>query len=250
MVVLDRLAEEAAVRELARDAGAALTPLPAAFFDAAHAEARLSSLFGVNTMESFGSFSRAELAAGAALIAYVEKTQVAKRPPIEPPKRLDDSETMRIDAATRANLELFVSSSGARTGTLFAAVNRTRSAAGSRLLAERLASPLADPDEINKRLDGVQFFLDRGALRSSVRDALAALPDMLRALSRLGLDRGGPRDLDLIRAGLQAAEAIAGMLDSDADETAGPAAVSPPFVLENLPLLLALKLRAAPGLCR
>ncbi len=80
------------------------------------------------------------------------------------------------------------------------------SAAGSRLLAERLASPLFDPAEIDRRLDGVQFFLERSALRDGIRKALAHAPDMLRALSRLGLDRGGPRDLDMIRAGLLAAE--------------------------------------------
>ncbi len=180
--------------------------MPAAFFDAGRAEARLADLFGVKTMEAFGGFSRAELSAGAALIAYVEKTQVAKRPPIEPPKRVSDRETMRIDAATRANLELFRSISGGREGTLLAAIDRTMSAAGSRLLAERLASPLFDPAEIDRRLDGVQFFLERSALRGGIRKALAHAPDMLRALSRLGLERGGPRDLEMIRAGLLAAE--------------------------------------------
>ena len=63
----------------------------------AHAEERLAALFGVKTMEAFGNFSRAELSAGAALIAYVEKTQIAKRPPIEPPRRL---ERRRDDAAS------------------------------------------------------------------------------------------------------------------------------------------------------
>ena len=80
-----------------------------------------------------------------ALIAYVDKTQIAKRPPIEPPKRLSDRETMRIDAATRANLELFRSTSGGAQRNAVAAIDRTRSAAGSRLLAERLASPLCRP---------------------------------------------------------------------------------------------------------
>ena len=125
-------------------------------------------------MEAFGSFSRAELSAGAALIAYVEKTQIAKRPPIEPPKRVSDGETMRIDAATRANLELFRSISGGREGTLLAAIDRTMSAAGSRLLAERLASPLCDPAEIDRRLDGVQFFLERSALRGGIRQGARA----------------------------------------------------------------------------
>jgi DNA mismatch repair protein MutS len=185
-----------------------LTPLPAAFFDAAAAEPRLAELFGVKTMESFGNFSRAELSAGAALIAYIDKTQISKRPPIEPPKRLSDRDSMRIDAATRADLELFRSISGGRAGTLFAAVDRTRTAAGSRLLAERLANPLTDPAAIAERLDLVEFFVERPELRADIRAALSVVPDMLRALSRLSLDRGGPRDLDMIRAGAEASRTI------------------------------------------
>jgi DNA mismatch repair protein MutS len=223
VLIAERTADDAAMRAVLTATGAAITPLPAAFFDATTAEPRLAELFGVKTMDSFGSFSRAELSAGAGLIAYVEKTQVAKRPPIEPPKRIDDRETMRIDAATRANLELFRSVSGSREGTLLAAIDRTRSAGGSRLLAERIASPLADPQEIDRRLDDVAFFLERPALRAGIRDALSGLPDMLRALSRLGLDRGGPRDLDMIRAGLEAGESIYLKLqDAGGGESADP----------------------------
>ncbi len=222
----ERAAEDAAMRAIVSAGGAALTPLPAAFFDAALAEARLAGLFGVKTMESYGGFSRAELSAGAALIAYVEKTQIAKRPPIEPPKRVSDRETMRIDAATRANLELFRAISGGREGTLLAAIDRTMSAAGSRLLAERLASPLCDPAEIDRRLDAIQFFLEEPALRGGIREGLAGVPDMLRALSRLGLDRGGPRDLDMIRAGLEAAEEIHLKLQ-EADHGENPDSQSP-----------------------
>lgn len=237
VLVVDKLADDPDVRTLVGGLGAALTPLPPAFFDAGHAEERLAQLFGVKTMESFGNFSRCELSAGAALIAYIDKTQIAKRPPIEPPRRLSDRETMRIDAATRANLELFRSTAGGRAGTLFAAIDRTRTAAGSRLLAERLASPLADPDEIDLRLDGVEFFVERPELRRGIRSALAGAPDMLRALSRLGLDRGGPRDLDMIRAGLEAADEIARTLESE-----GPVGT---LTLEDVPVALGEKLRAA-----
>jgi DNA mismatch repair protein MutS len=233
ILVLDRLAGDPEIRSLVSLVGAALTPLSPAFFDAGHAEERLVQLFGVKTMESFGDFSRGELSAGAALIAYVDKTQIAKRPPIEPPKRLSDRDTMRIDAATRANLELFRSVSGGRAGTLFVAIDRTQSAAGSRLLAERLASPLVDPVEINRRLDGVEFFVERPELRSGVRSALSGAPDMLRALSRLGVDRGGPRDLDMIRAGLEAADAVARLLHEDTVQS---------IKLEDVPVVLAAKL--------
>jgi DNA mismatch repair protein MutS len=208
VLVPERIAQDDDIRRAVGATGAALTPLPAAFFDASTSEPRLNELFGVRTMESFGSFSRAELSAGAALVAYVDKTQIAKRPPIEPPRRLSDAETTRIDAATRVNLELFRAISGGRQGTLIAAVDRTRTAGGSRLLAERLANPLTDPAEIAGRLDLVEFFVERPDLRADLRAALSGVPDMLRALSRLGLDRGGPRDLDMIRAGLEGAQTI------------------------------------------
>ena len=241
VLVLDRLASDAEMRSLVGVLGAALTPLPAAFFDAAHAEDRLAALFGVKTMEAFGSFTRAELSAGAALIAYVEKTQIAKRPPIEPPRRLSDGETMRIDAATRANLELFRSTSGGRAGTLIAAIDRTQSAAGSRLLAERLASPLTDPVRSTGDLTRSHSSWSDRISAPACAHALARTPDMLRALSRLGLDRGGPRDLDMIRAGIEAADNVGRML-GNFDR---PGDADPQFDLRDIPVDLAAKLGAA-----
>ncbi|MBA3516761.1 MAG: DNA mismatch repair protein MutS [Rhizobiales bacterium] len=205
----DKLAQDADTQKSVVEAGAALTPLPAAFFDGASAEERLCGLFGVKTMEAFGTFSRAELSVGAALIAYVEKTQIARRPPIEPPRRLGDGEFMRIDGATRANLELFRTTSGDRAGSLLATIDRTRTAPGARLLAERLASPLCDPVLIDRRLDAVEFFVAEQDARSEIREALRRVPDMLRCLSRLALERGGPRDLEAIRAGMEGGEEIA-----------------------------------------
>ena len=224
IAVNEKLAQDAEIRSAIGALTIALTPLPAAFFDAAGAEERLCRVFGVKTLEAFGNFSRPELAAAAALIAYVEKTQIAKRPPIEPPRRISGSEIMRLDAATRANLEIFRSISGGRSGSLIAAVDRTRTAAGARLLAEWLASPLCDPERIAERLDGVAFFVERRRLREDVRTALAGVPDMLRALSRLGLDRGGPRDLDCIRAGLAGAGTVADLLrEPEPGESPNPA---------------------------
>jgi DNA mismatch repair protein MutS len=225
VLVADRLGDDTEVRAAVDAIRAALTPLAPAFFDGASADARLAAVFGVSTMQAFGNFSRAELAAAAALLAYVDKTQISKRPPIEPPKQFRSGDVMRLDAATRTNLELFRSISGARQSSLIAAIDRTRTAAGARLLADRIASPLCDPRKIADRLDAVQFFVEQATLRSSIRETLSATPDMLRALSRLGLDRGGPRDLDCIRQALEQARAIAEMLASLEDMDAVPAAL-------------------------
>ena len=211
----EKLANEPAIRDSINNIGAALAPLPAAFFETGMAEQRLAALFGVQTTEAFGNFSRGELSAAAALVAYVEKTQIGGRPPLEPPRHVLDSEVMRLDAATRVNLELFRTISGGRKGSLLAAIDRTCTAAGARLLAERIASPSCDVPLIEERLEGVTFFVERQELRTEIRASLGAHRDVHRAVSRLGLDRGGPRDLDCIRAGLESADAIAASL-SDA----------------------------------
>ncbi len=183
----------------------AVTPLPRDVFDGASAERRLASYFAVATTEAFGAFSRLELTAAAACVTYVERTQIGKRPPLSPPLREAAGATLLIDAATRANLELMRTLSGERRGSLIAAIDRTVTAAGSRLLAQRLAAPLTDPHAIGERLDAVAWFVADAPLRNEMRESLAAAPDLARALARMVLGRGGPRDLAAIRDGLSTA---------------------------------------------
>jgi DNA mismatch repair protein MutS len=183
----------------------AVTPLTRDVFDGATAERRLSAFFGVATTASFGAFSRIELTAAAAAVTYVERTQIGKRPPLSPPVREAASATLAIDQATRANLELIRTLSGERRGSLLAAIDRTVTAAGSRLLAQRLAAPLTDPVEIAHRLDAVSAFVNDSAMRGDLRGTLKTVPDLARALARIVVGRGGPRDLAAIRDGICAA---------------------------------------------
>ena len=125
--------------------------------------------------------------------------------------------SLEIDAAPRANLELTRTLSGHREGSLLAAIDSTMTAAGGRLLAQRLAAPLTQVAEIVRRQDVVAFFIERAPLRMELRQKLRAAPDMSRALSRIALQRGGPRDLACLRDGLAAAREIVRLL-GDVDQ--------------------------------
>ncbi len=207
--VLISEAQSAVLGGLVTESGAAPTVLARGSFDSAGSEKRLCALFGVGSLDAFGSFGRAEISALGALIDYLDLTQRGKLPLLRPPVRETPGGSMQIDAATRRNLELTAALSGGREGSLLAAVDRTVTAAGARLLERRISSPSCELELIRSRLGAVRFMLEVPGLRDDLRDDLRRVPDIDRALSRIALDRGGPRDLAAIRAGLAQAEVVA-----------------------------------------
>jgi DNA mismatch repair protein MutS len=209
LIVPDTLFHDPEFRPVLDVVGRVAVPQPAVLFDSATAEGRIARYFGVSTLDGFGTFSRAELAAASAAVAYVEKTQIAERPPLGRPERESSASTLFIDPATRANLELVRTLSGERSGTLLKALDRTVTSGGARLLAERLMSPLTDPEAINARLDSIAALSDRQSFAEDLRSVLKRLPDMPRALSRIALGRGGPRDMGAILQGLQVSAEVA-----------------------------------------
>ena len=212
IIVSDALYSDAELAPYLRSLPA-VAPLTRDVFDGATAERRLTSYFAVATSEAFGALTRLELTAAAACITYVERTQLGQRPPLSPPVREAEGATMAIDQATRSNLELMRTLSGERRGSLLASIERTVTAAGARLLAQRLAAPLTAPEAIARRHDAVAHFVADAATRSELRARLRGAPDLARALSRLVVDRGGPRDLAAIRDGITTAAHIAAELD-------------------------------------
>ncbi|WP_245408835.1 DNA mismatch repair protein MutS [Rhizobium wuzhouense] len=239
LIVPDTLFHDEELKPAFDVLGRVVVPQPGILFDSASAEGRIARYFGVGTLDGFGAFSRAEIAAAAAAVAYVEKTQISERPPLGLPERQNAASTLFIDPATRANLELVKTLSGERNGSLLKAIDRTVTGGGARLLAERLMSPLTDPDAISDRQDSIAHLLADGLLVDRLRDALKRVPDMPRALSRLALDRGGPRDLGAIVAGLLASAEVGRLLD--------PASL-PKELAEALADLAALPADLAPSL--
>jgi len=212
IIMADTLLADSAVSEALRQSSVVATPLPASRFDSLAGERRLAQHFAVQSLDGYGNFNRAEIAALGALIDYILLTQVGRAPLLRPPRREAANAAMLIDAATRNNLELTRTLSGEKRGSLLDAVDLTITAAGGRLMAERLANPLAEPILINRRLDEVAHLVESRDLRQLLRGALRSLPDCERALARLSVGRGGPRDLGSLRAGLAGAKEVAAIL--------------------------------------
>ncbi|MGJ0508299.1 MAG: DNA mismatch repair protein MutS [Methylocystis sp.] len=207
------VAAESLLRDLSETLASAGAPVTALGREGGDADRRLMAFYGVATLDGFGALSEAERAAAACAILYVERTQKGSRPALARPTSLRDSATLDIDAATRANLEVARTLTGAREGALLSVVDLTVTSAGARLLAERLAAPSTDPALIGARLDALAFLLDHPEARGALRARLARAPDLARAVSRLSLQRGGPRDLAAVGAALIAARDIASLFD-------------------------------------
>ena len=208
ILVAERLVEGPELFETWAAWKAQLSPLPSSRFDSESARRRLMKLYDIQALDSLGALTRAEIAAAGALVDYVELTQKGRVPRLGRLGRVTLAGIMEIDAATRRNLELTRSLSGERKGSLLAVIDRTLTGAGARLLAARLAAPSTEPAVIAARLDIVTWFVDATAGREAIRAALKRCPDIERALSRLALGRGGPRDLAALRDGLAETETL------------------------------------------
>ena len=212
LLIADRLLQKPDLFDVLAAWKDRLTPLPSQRFDSEGGRKRLETAFGVRTLEGFGAFERAELAAAGAIVDYATLTQQGKLPRLKPPERVAAGAAMEIDAATRRNLELMETLAGERKGSLLATIDRTVTGAGARQLAEWLAAPLTDPAAIAARLDAVEAFAANERLRADLRQLLKRTADMERAMARLALGRGGPRDLAALRDTLAASAELRALL--------------------------------------
>ena len=201
-LIIDTLWADTEFMKRIKPLGGVCQPQARSLGDVRASRERLMRLYGVQTLDGFGHFSNQELSALGLLAAYIELTQVGRRPVLKPPRQLGATRFLSIDPQTRASLEIERSTRGERQHSLMGVLDHCATPGGSRLLLERLSRPLCDVDAINDRLDCVDWFGQNPSLAQSLRSSLSGLPDMVRALSRLGLGRGGPRDMANIRQGL------------------------------------------------
>ena len=185
------------------------------------ARRRLAEAFGAASLDAFGTYTDGEAIAAALAIDYVRATQVGNLPRLAHPVPQGQTGVMLMDAATRASLEIQRARDGGTQHSIMAAVQKTLTPAGARMLAGWLSAPLTDPVDIAERQDAWSWLLANADATTRLRQALRTTPDIARALARLSLNRGGPRDLAALRDGMKAAatahEALRGPLPSALD---------------------------------
>ncbi|WP_323991206.1 DNA mismatch repair protein MutS [Nguyenibacter sp. L1] len=201
-----------------RRAPATVTP------QAATARKRVAETFQAASLDAFGTFSDEEAVAAAMALDYIRRSQAGRMPRLSRPHPHEDGGILGLDPATRASLDLLRTREGGSEHTLLASVGRTVTAPGSRLLAEWIAAPLTRGAAIAARQDGWCWLVQEGGVRAALRQALRGAPDIARALGRLSLGRGLPRDAASVRDGLAIARRIARALADG--RTAPPALVA------------------------
>lgn len=208
IVLPDKLLQEPALFEHLHQWKKKLSPLPQARFDRENCRKRLEEVYVVKTLDAFGCFSEAEVRAAGALIDYIQITQKSALKLIDRPRQLKNNQLMVIDPATRKSLELHTTQTGQKIGSLLETIDYTLTAAGSRTLSFYLSAPLTNAEQINHRLDAVEFLIQHRNVHTYLREVLKLCPDMERALSRLNLGRGNPRDLGAVLDGLSQAQQL------------------------------------------
>lgn len=202
IVTTDHIHEDPSLKDFWTETKLSVTAVPRDGLDLASSERKIKDYFQIADLDAFGSFQRSEIIAAGTALNYIEKTQIGQKPLLSPPQKEIQNAALAMDASTRSNLELMRTLSGEKTGSLLWAIDQTVTPGGARLLAERLSSPLTQPEIIQRRLSSVLCFVSDAVLLEKMREILKTIPDLSRALSRLGLGRSGPRDLAALAQGL------------------------------------------------
>ena len=197
-------------------AGFKATSAPAWTFDIRNAFKLLTEHFGTMHLEGFGLVeSSAEIPAAGALLTYLADTQKNALKQITRLKVYSHKATMVLDTHSRRNLELTASSrDGGVKGSLLWVLDHTKSAPGARLLRSWVGAPLMSPEEVNRRLDAVEEWVQMPLERAELREHLRSVHDLERITARLSTPSGTARDMATLRAGIEILPAIGRLLQN------------------------------------
>jgi len=185
-------------------------------FDRDTTSRKLTEHFGVKTLEGFGIQADSPvIPAAGCLVEYIEETQRTACDHIHALEVVETADHLVLDRATRSTLEILVTQrEGRKEGTLLAAIDRTLTPMGGRMVREWLLAPLRDVDSIQHRQEGVAEFHAQHALRDGVREELGEVADLERLAAKISTARANARDLSGLASSLRPVAPLSELLGS------------------------------------
>jgi len=198
-----------------------LNPVPKARFNTKTNTQKLCDQYDVNVLDAF-CLSESAIQAAGILLDYIATTQKKALDYFPRPTRVDTDLFLHLDPSSRRSLEIVRTQNGATKGSLLSHMDMTKTAAGGRLLYQRLLNPLQCIKTLNHRYDQIDFFLQHADMNSALEKTLNAAPDLERCLGRLSLGRAFPRDLGAVRESLRQSHNLITLLKDDSPFQALP----------------------------
>ena len=217
-------------------------PLPNNSFDSTNSEQNITKFFGDGSYKK--NFFRSQFSAINGILNYLSQTQISEKPFLLPPILVDEKRILEIDPATRRSLEITRTLSGEKKGSLLDTIDKTKTAIGARLLASRIASPLAVKPEIEERLELASWFLSQNIMKTEIGEILKGFPDFERSLARLSVGRGGPRDLFSLATAIEKTQKISKLIEQAITLSSPELLVNIGRVVNN-PYSLSIKIKDA-----
>lgn len=190
------------------------TVIPNWYFEPGRSQELVKTRFQVSSLEGLGlkSLPLAVRAVGA-LLKYLQETQKGLSEVQFSFSTYSLNDFMVLDAETRRNLELTETLRDNKPeGSLLGMLDRTKTPMGKRMLRAWVNKPLLDLEQINARLDAVEFFYKNGVLRQNLEPMLAQLHDLERIVGRLNNGSARPGDLVALREDLRAIPSLKALL--------------------------------------
>ena len=195
--------------------GYTVTRLPAWNFDFETGKRRLLEQLGASTLAGFGLEDlEPAIAACSALLDYAKKTQGQALAHVSAVHAERAGEYLRMDAATRRNLEITETLRGEPEPTLFSLLDECATGMGSRLLRHWLHHPLRDQAVLASRHESVEFLFEKN---QEIKTILRRFADVERIASRIALKNARPRDLSGLRESLGLLPGLRSTVPSSAD---------------------------------
>ena len=185
------------------------------FFDTLNATKSICDLYKISNINAMGDLTDLEISCCGAILNYITLTQIGNIPTLPFPRKENKNNYLQIDAFSIRNLEIFenINNENIKNSSLFEILDKTQTSMGRRLLRKILSTPLANSTEINNRLNIIEFLTENSNLIYEIRNNLSLISDIERILSRLTLNRAGPKDLQNIALTLRTSTILKNLLE-------------------------------------